>query len=81
LDSAFIFSGSFSTARRNNSGAKLGMPVKVSFSPSVKVSPILMVPWLCRPMMSPAQASSAALRSPAMKVSASATRTSLPSRG
>ena len=37
------------------------MPVNVSFSPSVKVSPMLIVPWLCRPMMSPAKASSAAL--------------------
>ena len=41
---------------------------------------MLMVPWLCRPMMSPAQASSACWRSAAMKVSASAIRTSLPSR-
>ncbi len=56
------------------------MPVKVSFSPSVKVSPMLMVPWLCRPMMSPAKASSAAWRSAAMKVSASAMRISLSSR-
>jgi hypothetical protein len=54
LLSAFIFSGSRSTARRNISGAKFGMPVKVSASPSVKESPMLIVPWLCRPMMSPA---------------------------
>ncbi len=54
--------------------------MKVSFSPSVNVSPILMVPWLCRPMMSPAKASSAAWRSAAMKVSASAMRISLSRR-
>jgi hypothetical protein len=29
------------------------MPVNVSRSPSVIVSPMLIVPWLCRPMMSP----------------------------
>ena len=56
------------------------MPVKVSDSPSVNVSPMLIVPWLCRPMMSPAKASSACCRSAAMNVSASAIRTSLPSR-
>ncbi len=44
--SAFIRSGSFSTARRKISGAKSGTPVKVSRSPWVKVSPMLMVPWL-----------------------------------
>ena len=32
-------SGSLSLTRRNNSGAKLGMPVNVSSSPVVKVSP------------------------------------------
>jgi hypothetical protein len=31
------------------------MPVNMSGSPSVKVSPMLIVPWLWRPMMSPAQ--------------------------
>jgi len=47
-------SGSRSTTRRNSSGAKFGMPVNMIFSPSVSVSPMLIVPWLCRPMMSPA---------------------------
>src|SRR5450631_456276 len=63
--SAFMRKGSLSTARRNSSGAKFGTPVKVRFSPSLKVSPMLMVPWLCNPMMSPAYASSAWLRSAA----------------
>ncbi|MDR6355338.1 hypothetical protein Q3H58_002009 [Pseudomonas psychrotolerans] len=48
------------------------MPVKPSASPSVKVSPIWMVPWLCRPMMSPAKASSRCSRSLEKKVRASA---------
>ena len=52
--SAFMRNGSFSTARLKISGAKLGMPVNISDSPSVKVSPMLIVPWLCSPMMSPA---------------------------
>ena len=53
-DVEFIRIGSRSTTRRNISGAKFGMPVNVSRSPSVSVSPMLIVPWLCRPMMSPA---------------------------
>ncbi len=70
--SCLDLSGSFRRTRRNSSGAKCGMPVKPSTSPSVKVSPIWMVPWLCRPMMSPAQASSSISRSLEKKVSASA---------
>ncbi|MNG07519.1 hypothetical protein D3C84_908250 [compost metagenome] len=66
--------------RRNSSGAKFGMPVNLRSSPWVKVSPIWMVPWLCSPMMSPAQASTACSRSPAMKVTASEMFTSLPMR-
>jgi len=47
------FSGSRRRTRRNSSGAKCGMPVKPRLSPSLKVSPIWMVPWLCKPMMTP----------------------------
>src|SRR6185312_12316262 len=80
LRSAFIFSGSRRCARRNSSGAKLGMPVNTSFSPSLKLSPIEMVPWLCKPITSPGYASSAISRSDAMKVNALASFTSLPVR-
>ncbi|MCY1438014.1 hypothetical protein D9M71_541960 [compost metagenome] len=78
--SCLDFSGSFRRTRRNSSGAKCGMPVKPRTSPSLKVSPIWMVPWLCRPMMSPANASSSCSRSEEKKVSASPIRTSLPVR-
>jgi hypothetical protein len=37
-------SGSRNTTRRNISGAKFGMPVNISGSPSVNVSPMLIVP-------------------------------------
>ncbi len=66
--------------RRKSSGAKWGMPVNCSSSPSVNVSPIWMVPWLYRPMMSPDTASSTSSRSPALNVTASEIRTSLPIR-
>src|SRR6185312_5010924 len=61
--SAFIFSGSRSRARRKSSGAKFGMPVKLIASPSVKLSPMVMVPWLCRPITSPGYAVSTISRS------------------
>ncbi|MNR52732.1 hypothetical protein D3C85_1726280 [compost metagenome] len=58
----------------------MGMPVKFSASPSVKLSPIEMVPWLWMPITSPGNALSAISRSEAMKVSALASLTSLPVR-
>ena len=51
----------------SSSGAKLGMPVKRSSSPSVSASPIRRLPWFGMPRMSPAQASSASSRSRARK--------------
>ena len=42
--SALSRSGSFSTARRKISGAKFGIPEKRSCSPSLKLSPMLIVP-------------------------------------
>src|SRR5574343_483547 len=66
----FIFSGLAIRARRKCSGAQDGMPVKRRSSPSVKVSPRRIVPWLGMPMMSPGQASSVVERSRAMKVMA-----------
>ena len=56
------------------------MPVKDSASPAVKVSPIEIVPWLCRPITSPGYAVATISRSDAMNVSAFAMRTSLPVR-
>jgi hypothetical protein len=53
LCSCLIFSG-FGCARRKKSGAKNGMPVKVSISPSENESPICILPWFGKPMMSPA---------------------------
>ena len=57
-------------ATRNSSGAKNGTPVNVSFSPSLKLSPIWMLPWLGTPMMSPGYASSTISRSADMNVTA-----------
>ena len=60
-----------------------GLPAVVfvpTTSPAVKVSPIEIVPWLCKPITSPGQAHSTISRSEAMKVSAFAIRTSLPLR-
>jgi len=54
--------------------------VNDSVSPSEKLSPIEIVPWLCRPITSPGYALSAISRSLAMKVSALASFTSLPVR-
>ena len=56
------------------------MPVNLSGSLSVKVSPILMVPWLWMPMMSPGQASSTCERSWAMNTVALLKLISLPMR-
>ena len=53
--------------RRSTSGAKLGMPVILSASPSVSVSPTRSVPWFGMPRMSPATASSPSSRSAAKK--------------
>ena len=61
------FMGSANRTRRRISGAKSGIPVKRSFSPSVSVSPTRSVPWLGIPMMSPGYASSAKERSCAKK--------------
>ena len=47
------FIGSAFSIYLNNSGEKLGIPLKCSFSPSVRVSPILKVPVSCKPMISP----------------------------
>ena len=68
--SGFALNGSRGRATRKSSGAKYGMPLKSSASPSVSVSPIDSWPWLWMPMMSPATASSLATRSLAMNVSA-----------
>src|SRR5690554_4397502 len=78
--SCLSLSGSRRRARRNSSGAKLGMPVKASFSPSVKVSPMATLPWWWMPITSPGQASPATSRSEAMNVSALASFISLPLR-
>ena len=51
--SCFMRNGSRSRARRKSSGAKFGMPVKASDSPTVNVSPIDTVPWLWMPITSP----------------------------
>ncbi|CSB92386.1 Uncharacterised protein [Vibrio cholerae] len=80
FSSCFCLSGSRRRIRRNSSGAKFGIPVNFSVSPWVKVSPIWIVPWLCRPIISPANASSARARSPAIKVTASEILTCLPRR-
>ena len=58
----FALSALSTRARRKCSGAKLGMPVKRSASPSVSVSPMRIVPWLGTPMMSPGKASSTPAR-------------------
>ena len=60
---AFIGSPARTVCR--SSGAKDGMPVKRSISPSVSASPMRSWPWLGMPMMSPAHASSASSRSDA----------------
>ena len=59
------FRGSPARTDCSNSGAKLGMPVTRSVSPSVSVSPMRNWPWFGMPMMSPAHASSANSRSEA----------------
>ena len=75
------FIGSSGRTRRRNSGAKLGMPVKCSASPSVSASPMRSVPWFGMPMMSPAHASSASSRSLAWNSIALCTPSALPVRG
>src|SRR3546814_2480121 len=56
------------------------MRVKCSTSPSLKLSPIEIVPWLWMPITSPGQAVSTISRSDAMNVSALASFSSLPVR-
>ena len=52
-------SGSSARTLLSNSGAKLGIPVKCNFSPSVRESPIRNCPWFGIPIISPTKASSA----------------------
>src|SRR6476469_9372230 len=78
--SCLSLSGSRRRARRKSSGAKFGMPVNDSASPSLKLSPMEMVPWLWMPITSPGYAVSTISRSLAMKVSALASFSSLPVR-